>query len=125
MKFMSRANWDNSTNLSAVMDLLRGLKNDFPEWLVILSDMQFNEGSNQSTKQLMRYFKQIGAPTKIVWWNFRCKTAPEKTDDGNIFLSGYSPELLSYLQCGFDGKKFLETLLSNYKEVYESYNKLS
>jgi hypothetical protein len=125
MYSMSRANWDNSTNLSAVMDLLRGLKNDFPEWLVILSDMQFNVGSRQSTQELMRYFRQIGAPTKIVWWNFRCKTAPEKTDDGNIFLSGYSPELLSYLQCGFDGKKFLETLLLNYKEVYESYNKLS
>ena len=118
MNDVDRSNWSMNTDLSMVINLLKQLKGDFPEWIVILSDMQFDQGSNRSVHDLMEYFRSIGAPTKILWWNFRCNTACEKTGDGNVFLSGYNPELLNYLECGFDGKKFLGALLTNYKEAY-------
>jgi hypothetical protein len=37
--------------------------------------------------------------------------------DGNIFLSGYNPMLLKYLQVGFDSHAFLDKLLSEYSEA--------
>lgn len=53
----------------------------------------------------------------IVWWNFNAHnvTIPETDDMGNIFMSGYNPMLLKYLKSGFDGNKFLDKLLEEYK----------
>lgn len=42
---------------------------------------------------------------------------PETDKYGNIFMSGYSPMLLKYLEAGFDGEKFLDALLEGYKKV--------
>ena len=106
-----------NTDFGKVMKLLEQLE-ELPEYLVVLSDMEFDEGSNQSKKELQRLWKEKGYTTKIVWWNFnsRNKTVPELDEMGNIYLSGYSPMLLKYLEAGFDGKEFLEKLLSEYKE---------
>ena len=63
--------------------------------------------------------KDRGINTKIVWWNVsngRSKTVPETDEYGNIFMSGYNPMLLKYLESGFDGKKFLEKLLEEYRK---------
>lgn len=105
----------SDTNLGAVMDLFKDLK-EVPEYLVVLSDMEFNDGSSDSKDKLMKLWKQKGYTTKIVWWNFdvRNATSPETDDYGNIFLSGYSPMLLKYLEVGFDGKMFLDKLLEEY-----------
>ena len=106
-----------NTDFGKVMKLLEKLE-ELPEYLVVLSDMEFDYGSNQSKKELQKLWKEKGYTTKIVWWNFnsRNKTVPETDEMGNIYLSGYSPMLLKYLEAGFDGNMFLEQLLEEYKE---------
>lgn len=113
---MARADWGVSTDLGAVMNLLSRLKYFFPDYLIILSDMEFNSGSRQSKDAMMNNWKHRGINTKIVWWNFnnRNKTVPETDNYGNIFLSGYSPMLLKFLEVGFDGQAFLRNLLKEY-----------
>lgn len=105
----------SNTNFGAVMELFAGL-GEVPEYLVVLSDMEFDYGSSMSKDKTMKLFKDKGYNTKIVWWNFnsRNKTVPETDDYGNIYLSGYSPYLLKFLESGFDGEKFLDKLLEEY-----------
>lgn len=104
-----------STDFGKVMRLLEGLE-DMPEYLVVLSDMEFNQGSRQSKNQLQALWQEKGYTTKIVWWNFnsRNKTVPELDEMGNIFISGYNPMLLKYLESGFNGEAFLDKLLTEY-----------
>ena len=69
----------------------------------------------------MNYFKELGVNTKIIWWNFNARgtTSPEIiTSDkyGNIFLSGYNPMLLKFLENGFNAEAFLDKLLQEYKK---------
>lgn len=106
----------SNTDFGKVMELLSHLDGDMPEYLVVLSDMEFDCGSSMSKDDTMRLFKSKGYTTKIVWWNLNSRntTAPEMDASGNIFLSGYNPMLLKYLQAGFDGNKFLYTLLQEY-----------
>lgn len=106
-----------NTDFGKVMKLLEGL-NELPEYLVVLSDMEFDYGSSQRKNDLQKLWEEKGYTTKIIWWNFnsRNKTVPETDEMGNIYLSGYSPMLLKYLEAGFDGKKFLDKLLNEYKD---------
>ena len=108
----------SNTDFGKVMDLLSGM-DETPDYFVVLSDMQFDSGSNHSMRDTMKMFKERGFKTKIIWWNFCAdsKTAPETDEYGNIFLSGYSPYLLKYLEAGFDGKQFLDKLLEEYKKA--------
>lgn len=107
----------SNTDFKAVMELFREMEKT-PDYLVVLSDMEFDWGSNMSKKETMKYFKEKGFKTRIIWWNFndRNTTVPEMDTDGNIYISGYSPFLLKYLQSGFDGNKFLDNLLKEYKK---------
>lgn len=107
----------SNTDFGKVMKLLEGL-NDLPEYLVVLSDMEFDCGSNQSKNELYALWKLNGYTTKIVWWNFndRHTTVPEIDEMGNIFISGYNPMLLKYLEAGFNGEQFLDKLLKEYKK---------
>lgn len=113
---IAKADWGDNTDLGAVMRLLERLQNQFPEYLIILSDMEFDYGSNQSKESLMEDWRARGINTKIVWWNFngRSKTCPEQDKDGNIFMSGYSPMLLKFLETSFDSQAFLRKLLEEY-----------
>ena len=106
-----------NTDFGKVMDLFAGL-NEVPEYLVVLSDMEFDYGSRLSKERTIQLFKSKGYKTKIVWWNFNSRntTIPETDDYGNIYISGYSPNLLKFLECGFDGNKFLDKLLDEYKK---------
>lgn len=109
-----------NTNFGKVMKLLEKLEK-MPEYLVVLSDMEFDCGSEQSKKQLQRLWEEKGYKTKIVWWDFnsRNKTVPETDEMGNVYISGYSPMLLKFLETGFDGEKFLNRLLMEYeKKLY-------
>ncbi len=107
----------SNTDFGKVMELLKGLE-EFPDYLVVLSDMEFDYGSHQTKVELQKLWQQNNCHTKIVWWNFnsRNKTAPETDEMGNIYLSGYSPMLLKYLESGFDGQKFLDKLLDEYRK---------
>ena len=102
------------------MDILSGL-DEAPEYLIVLSDMEFDAGSSMSKDQTMKLFKEKRYNTKIIWWNLnaRNKTCPETDEYGNIFISGYNPLLLKFLQVGFDGKQFLSVLLKEYKEYLD------
>ena len=98
------------------MSLLSRLDEELPEYLVVLSDMEFDYGSNTSKEETMKLFKEKGYKTRIIWWNFNSRntTCPEMDKDGNIFISGYSPFLLKYLESGFNASKFLDKLLDTY-----------
>lgn len=113
----------SNTNFGAVMNLFKDMEN-VPDYLVVLSDMEFDEGSTMSKTETMKLFKQKGYKTRIVWWNFNSRntTVPEMDSDGNIYISGYSPFLLKYLQAGFDGNKFLDNLLEEYKKKIPAKN---
>ena len=107
----------SNTDFGKVMKILKELK-EFPEYLVVLSDMEFDYGSRQSKLELQKIWKENNCNTKIVWWNFndRNTTTPEVDSEGNIFISGYNPTLLKYLEAGFDGNKFIDKLLEEYKK---------
>ena len=107
----------SNTDFGAVITLL-GKLDEYPDYFVVLSDMEFDSVSSMSKERTMQLFKSKGVKTKIIWWNFNSRntTSPELDEYGNIFLSGYSPMLLKYLESGFDGKKFLVKLLEEYKK---------
>ena len=106
-----------NTDFGAVMDLLSKLET-YPEYLVVLSDMEFDEGSNCSKEKTMKIFKQHGANTKIIWWNFndRNKTVPEFDEYGNIYLSGYNLQILKLLENKFDMTTYIDKILEDYKK---------
>lgn len=107
----------SNTDFGRVMELLRGLKK-YPEYLIVLSDMEFDSGSNQSKEQTMKIFKQHGAETKIIWWNLndRNKTVPEFDEYGNIYLSGYNLQILKLLENKFDVTSYIDKILEKYKK---------
>lgn len=107
----------SNTDFGKVMDLLQGLKK-YPEYLIVLSDMEFDEGSYQSKKETMKIFKEHGANTKIVWWNLndRNKTVPEFDEYGNIYLSGYNIQILKLLENKFDMTTYIDKILEKYKK---------
>lgn len=109
----------SNTNFGEMCKTLKELDaENAPEWIVILSDMEFDAGSKNSKEEMMKIFKENNMNTKLLWWNFnsRATTCPETDKYGNIFMCGYNPMLLKYLQAGFDGEKFLNVLLEEYKK---------
>ena len=112
----------SNTDFGAVMKLLQGLKK-FPEYLIVLSDMEFDSGSHNSKEETMRIFKEAGAETKIIWWNLndRNKTVPEFDEYGNIYLSGYNIQILKLLENKFDMSTYIDKILEKYKkDVYKN-----
>ena len=107
----------SNTDFGKVMKLLQKL-NKFPEYLVVISDMEFDYGSNQTKEETMRIFKSYGTDTKIIWWNLndRDKTTPEFDEYGNIFLSGYNMQILKLLENKFDMTAYIDKLLEKYKK---------
>lgn len=107
----------SNTDFGRVMELLRRLKK-YPEYLIVLSDMEFDEGSSQSKAETMKIFKQHDAETKIIWWNLndRNKTVPEFDEYGNIYLSGYNLQILKLLENKFDMTSYIDKILEKYKK---------
>lgn len=107
----------SNTDFGAVMNLLQGLKK-YPEYLIVLSDMEFDQGSQQSKERTMKIFKEHGAETKIIWWNLndRNKTVPEFDEYGNIYLSGYNLQILKLLENKFDMSSYIDKILKDYME---------
>lgn len=107
----------SNTDFGAVMKLLSKLKK-YPQYLVVLSDMEFDCGSYQSKAKTMEIFKEHGANTRIIWWNFndRNKTVPEFDEYGNIFLSGYNLQILKLIENKFDMASYIDKILEKYKK---------
>lgn len=106
----------SNTDFAKVINLLSKLE-EYPEYFVILSDMEFDHGSRQSTKEVFSLFDRFGVKSKVVWWNFNSRNNTvtiNKDEPRCIYLSGYNPTLLKYLESGFDGIAFLEKLLKEY-----------
>lgn len=106
-----------STAFDKVMEILSRLNKEYPEYLVVLSDMQFNAGSSISKYHLMQQWRSQGIDTKIVWWNFNSRTStsvPESDEWGNVFMAGYTPMLLKYMESSFNSETFLMKLLAEY-----------
>lgn len=116
---IEQSHWGFNTDFGAVMELLKNKLDEAPEYLIVLSDMEFDEGSYDYKEELMREWEDKGINTKIVWWNFNTRntTAPEIDEYGNIFFSGYNPMLLKFLKIEFDGKRFLKELLDEYEKA--------
>jgi len=107
----------SNTDFGKVMKLLQKL-NKYPEYLIVLSDMEFDCGSCQSKERTMKIFKEHGANTKIIWWNLndRNKTVPEFDEYGNIYMSGYNLQLLKLLENKFDMTTYIDKMLEEYKK---------
>lgn len=107
----------SNTDFGKVMQLLQKL-NKYPEYLIVLSDMEFDYGSNQSKEETMKIFKEHGANTKLIWWNLndRNKTVPEFDEYGNIYLSGYNLQILKLLENRFDMSTYIDRILEKYKQ---------
>lgn len=107
----------SNTDFGKVMQLLQKL-NKYPEYLIVLSDMEFDYGSNQSKEETMKIFKEHGANTKLIWWNLndRNKTVPEFDEYGNIYLSGYNLQILKLLENKFDMSTYIDRILEKYKQ---------
>jgi hypothetical protein len=107
----------SNTDFGRVMDLLQSLKK-YPEYLIVLSDMEFDVGSNMSKERTMKMFKERGAETKIIWWNLndRNKTVPEFDEYGNIYISGYNIQMLKLLENKFDMSTYIDKILEDYRK---------
>lgn len=116
-----------NTNFEAVMNVLKQVPNsELPEWIVVLSDMNFDQGAHTTIEEVMDMWHENGITTKIIWWNLSSMNAvcPETVAGGNIFMSGYSPMLLKFLKVGFDARMFLDEMLDGYaKNILEANTK--
>lgn len=110
----------SNTNFGKVMSLLSKATIDIPDWLLVLSDMQFDQGSSQSKDSAMSTLRHYNPNIKIIWWNLNHNrsTFPETDEYGNIFMSGYSAQLLQFLESGFNSQEFINRLIENYKKTY-------
>lgn len=103
---LNRAQWDMSTNLQAVFDLIlnTAVKNsvpqkDMPSRLFIVSDMEFNSACRSRTNFEVIKAKYASAGyemPKIVFWNVDAKSdqSPVKMDEkGTMLVSGCSPTI--------------------------------
>ena len=105
---LSRAGWMQSTNVQAVFDLLLQTaiknnvsQNDLPDKVLIISDMQFDEGDEYNAHSNFDTIKQKFAIAgyklpNLVWWNVNAKSDSPVTinDQGTCLVSGCSPSVL-------------------------------
>lgn len=118
MEILDSFNDVGSTNFGKVMDLMGRVSEDLPDYILVLSDMQFNRGSSQSKDEAMKILMERNPKLRIIWWNL-CSSEtkfPETDKYGNMFLSGYNPTLLKFLETGFDGQKLIDNIIENYKQ---------
>ena len=125
--------WCGSTNIKAALDqilqaaqLLNATNDQIPNTLLILSDMQFNEGVNgdneTAVETCMKEWEKCGyTRPKIVYWNLAgYRNSPDTVASKNIALvSGFSPSLLTAILGGedFSPIAIMERAIEKYKIV--------
>lgn len=104
---LSRADWQMSTNLHAVFELIlnaavkgRVSEEDMPQTVLILSDMQFNQCVNfddNAHGMIKRKYEAAGYKVPhVVFWNLNTGSGvPVKHDTrGTALVSGFSPSIM-------------------------------
>jgi len=113
---VSKMGWGMTTNLTKVFDLIlqRAInfklkEDDMPEKLYIISDMQFNQISNNQTNFEYINIKYKNAGYKrpqIIFWNVRSNTTQDFPVDSLsldvALISGFSPAILKSVINGKD-----------------------
>jgi hypothetical protein len=103
-----------STNFQSVIDEICRVRRanpdipieDYPDTLLVVSDMEFNPTGNNSTNydEAMKKLKRVGLPKiRIIWWkvNNLSTNFPSTIDDeGTIMISGYDGSILTLLLGG-------------------------
>lgn len=109
VKITRKSNWGGTTDIAKAFELIldsavsNQLKQeDLPEYLVVLSDMQFDGSGSRNVPMsvdVLNKFKDVElTPPKMVWWNLSSsyKNKPVVFDqNGNCFVSGFSPSVLT------------------------------
>ena len=131
---LSRANWQQNTNLQKVFELIlntgktgtpehpNGIPNEFlPKKLFIFSDMEFDcaVNRNSSLTEIKRKYQESGytLPT-IIFWNLTGNirhTPCEPDENGVIMISGFSPVILKILMKNgfFSTKLFIKSVVES------------
>jgi len=124
--------WCGSTNIRSALDqilnaakLLSASNDQIPNCLLILSDMQFDEGTNGDTTSVeagLREWEQAGyTRPRIVYWNLAgYRNSPAQVDDPNVGLvSGFDPSILQSILGGddFSPLAIMERAIEKYNVV--------
>ena len=128
---MTRSHWSGSTNIVNAFKaiLAHALRNDvcqddMPDYLAILSDMQFNYCANfddSALESLKRQYDAAGYQMpKVIFWNLNAKGGSPVTvkDSNTALVSGFSPTIAKTVLAA-DEKDFtpegimLKTILSS------------
>ena len=118
VRFIHQAPWGGSTDLQAAFDLLlntavrhKVAAEDMPEYLFIVSDMEFNEATgktrsywNRNTvadtnySEIERKYRQAGYKRpNIIFWNVNSRSNNIQVtadEHGTAMISGFSPSIL-------------------------------
>lgn len=113
---VSSAKWGMSTNLNGTFDVIlshakrnRVMQSDMPNVILILSDMEFNQGvdpNSTSMEHIRAAYSAAGYEVpKIVFWNLNARTGNVPVtfrEDGTALVSGFSPAIMKSLLSGAD-----------------------
>ena len=104
-----------NTDLARVFNILKGLRS-YPDFVIVLSDMEFDQGSATSKEEWVKLVKANGAHTKLIWWNFnnRNRTTPEMDQYGNFYLSGNDLNTLMLIPGVIDMEEYIDSILRDY-----------
>lgn len=104
-----------NTNLVRVFEILKGLKH-YPDFVIVLSDMEFDLGSRTSKQEWADLAKWNGANTRLIWWNFngRNRTSPEMDEYGNFYVSGDDLSSLMMIPGVIDMEEYIDRILEEY-----------
>lgn len=110
-----KINWGASTNIQKVFDLildtgkLNQIPNEnMPKKIIIISDMQFNYASENTTnfeEIKNKFYKNEYTMPQLVFWNVNgvFTDCPVTIDEqGTVLMSGYSDIILKYLTDGIE-----------------------
>lgn len=110
---MIRSEWGMSTNLHSAFDSVLNVavsqnvpQNEMPEYILILSDMQFNcctHYDDSAIEMIERKYKSAGYEVpKVVFWNLNASSnMPVSFDkNGTALVSGFSPSVMKAILAG-------------------------
>jgi hypothetical protein len=128
------------TNFQSVIDEIvrvrkKNLKipvEDYPQTLLVVSDMQFNDTQTPETnyEMAMRKLREVGLPDiQIIWWQVtgRTQDVPSlSTDAGVVMLSGFDGSVLSLIlggeQVTIDASTGEKRKLNPYEQMLKALN---